>query len=102
LFSQQILPHEVLQIEKHEDLTLTSTPCENVEELTQEMIEHESLSSDLKEKARNTFYFIFLSYMFATLCASKCFIFILVCITRISGRNYIIGTFKTQKSQPEK
>jgi len=90
LFSQQVAPYEVLRIEKHEDLTITSTPYEtNVEELTQEMIEHESLSSDQKEKVRSTFS-NFLSYMFPALHASKCFVFILV-HTSISGKNYIIG-----------
>ncbi|WVZ23143.1 hypothetical protein V8G54_001687 [Vigna mungo] len=50
-FTTKVAPYEILRIEKHEDSTAATTPYEtNVEELTREMIEHESLSSDQKGK----------------------------------------------------
>ncbi|TKY59265.1 ubiquitin-conjugating enzyme E2 24 [Spatholobus suberectus] len=50
-FTTKVAPYEIFQIDKHEGSTVTSTPYEtNVEELTQEMIEHGSLPSDQKGK----------------------------------------------------
>lgn len=50
-FTTKVAPYEIFRIEKHEDSILSPTPYEtNVEELTQEIIEHGSLPSDQKGK----------------------------------------------------
>ncbi|RYR36018.1 hypothetical protein Ahy_A10g051080 [Arachis hypogaea] len=47
----KVVPYEIFRIDKHEDSTATPVPNEvNVEELSHEMIVHESLPSDQKGK----------------------------------------------------
>ncbi|KAJ1417650.1 Ubiquitin-conjugating enzyme E2 [Sesbania bispinosa] len=50
-FTTKVAPYEIFRIGKHEGSTVTPTPYEiNVDELTQEMIEHGSLPSEQKGK----------------------------------------------------
>lgn len=66
---QQVAPYEIFRIDKHEGSTATPVPYEaNVEEFSQEMIDHRSLSSEQKGKVRaiNSMYVLYL-------CTSTCF-----------------------------
>lgn len=90
---QQVAPYEVFRFDRHEGSAATPVSYEtNLEELTQEMIGHGSLSSEQMGKVREI-----TSLQVLYLCASICLFIMSMSLLSIVNNiyvNYLIGMLR--------